>query len=113
MSVSGVGDQSPFLTFSLCFSVSRLSFKKSFISLRWGRQGFSYEIIDRWKQKKKKREKEDRRRKKRKEKKKKEKEEEERKRRRKEKKKKQVRIHESTVACDWAGAVMPENHEKK
>ena len=25
---------------------------------------------------------------------------------------KQVRIHESTVACDWAGAVMPENHEK-
>ena len=22
----------------------------------------------------------------------------------------QVRIHESTVACDWAGAVMPENH---
>ena len=26
--------------------------------------------------------------------------------------KKQVRIHESTVACDWAGAVMPENHEK-
>ena len=23
---------------------------------------------------------------------------------------KQVRIHESTVACDWAGAVMPENH---
>ena len=24
----------------------------------------------------------------------------------------QVRIHESTVACDWAGAVMPENHEK-
>ena len=27
-------------------------------------------------------------------------------------KKKQVRIHESTVACDWAGAVMPENHEK-
>ena len=28
-------------------------------------------------------------------------------------KKKQVRIHESTVACDWAGAVMPENYEKK
>ena len=26
---------------------------------------------------------------------------------------KQVRIHESTVACDWAEAVMPENHEKK
>ena len=26
---------------------------------------------------------------------------------------KQVRIQESTVACDWAGAVMPENHEKK
>ena len=26
--------------------------------------------------------------------------------------KQQVRIHESTVACDWAGAVMPENHEK-
>ena len=25
---------------------------------------------------------------------------------------KQVRIHESTVACDWAGAVMPEKHEK-
>ena len=25
---------------------------------------------------------------------------------------KQVRIHESTVACDWAGAVLPENHEK-
>ena len=24
---------------------------------------------------------------------------------------KQVRIHEGTVACDWAGAVMPENHE--
>ena len=24
----------------------------------------------------------------------------------------QVRIHESTVACDWAGAAMPENHEK-
>ena len=23
---------------------------------------------------------------------------------------KQVRIHESTVARDWAGAVMPENH---
>ena len=28
------------------------------------------------------------------------------------KEKKQVRIHESTVACDWAGAVMPKNHEK-
>ena len=26
--------------------------------------------------------------------------------------KKQVRIHESTVACDWEGAVMPKNHEK-
>ena len=25
----------------------------------------------------------------------------------------QVRIHESTVACDWAGAVMPENQKKK
>ena len=25
---------------------------------------------------------------------------------------KQVCIHESTVAWDWAGAVMPENHEK-
>ena len=24
----------------------------------------------------------------------------------------QVRIHESTVACDWAGAVMPKNNEK-
>ena len=30
----------------------------------------------------------------------------------KEMERKQVRIHESTVACDWAGAVMPENHEK-
>ena len=29
-----------------------------------------------------------------------------------ENKKKQVRIHDWTVACDWAGAVMPENHEK-
>ena len=27
-------------------------------------------------------------------------------------KREQVRIHESTVACDWAGAVMPENYEK-
>ena len=27
--------------------------------------------------------------------------------------KKQVRIHESTVACDWAGAVMPEKKKKK
>ena len=26
--------------------------------------------------------------------------------------KKQVCIHDWTVACDWAGAVMPENHEK-
>ena len=25
---------------------------------------------------------------------------------------KTVRIHESTVACDWARAAMPKNHEK-
>ena len=26
---------------------------------------------------------------------------------------KQVHIHESTVACDWAGAVMPKNYEER